>query len=83
MISNWSFIQRKFKSVPYPIAAQNCVSGVKSCIRNSQIPYLKANPYLKKSFVSLMDMEFRVEYGIREIDRHKISLMSTFGLDIE
>ena len=51
MIYSWSFIYRKFKSVPYPIAAKTCVSGVKSCIRNSQIPCLSANSILKKSFV--------------------------------
>ena len=50
MICNLSLIHRKFKSVPYPVAAKSCVSGVKSCIRNSQIPYLKANSTFKKSF---------------------------------
>ena len=43
MICNWSVIHRKFKSVPYPVAAKSCVSGVKSCVRNSLFPYLKAN----------------------------------------
>ena len=52
MICSWSLIHRKFKSVLYPIAAESCVSRVKSCIRNSQIPYLKANSIFKKSFVS-------------------------------
>ena len=49
MICNWSLKHRKFKSVPYPIAAKSCVSGVKSSIRNSQIPYLKANSIFKES----------------------------------
>ena len=48
MICNWSLIHRKFKSVPYPIAAKSCVSGVKSCTRNSQTPYLKVNSIFKK-----------------------------------
>ena len=43
MIWNWSVVHRIFKSVPYPISAKSCVSGVKSCFRYSQIPSLK-NP---------------------------------------
>ena len=33
------------------IAAKSCVSGIKSCFRNSQILYLKANSIFKKSSV--------------------------------
>ena len=42
----------KFKNVPCLIAAKSCVSEVKLCFRNSQIPYLKVNSIYKKFFVS-------------------------------
>ena len=41
----------KFKTVPCLIAAKSCVSEVKLCFRNSQIPYLKVNSIFKKFFV--------------------------------
>ena len=41
----------KFKTVPCLIAAKGCVSEVKLCFRNSQIPYLKVNSIFKKFFV--------------------------------
>ena len=56
MICNWSLIHRKYKSVPYPIAAKHCVSGDKSCIRNSQILYLKQPLFL-------MDCPMHVDAG--------------------
>ena len=48
LIYNWFLIHRKFKTVPYHVAAKSCVSGVKSCTRNSQIPYSKANSIFEK-----------------------------------
>ena len=47
MICSWSLIHRKFESVPYPFAAKSCVSGVKSCMRNSQIHIERQIPYLR------------------------------------
>ena len=41
----------KFKTVPCLIAAISCVSEVKLCFRNSQIPYLTVNSIFKKFFV--------------------------------
>ena len=41
----------KINTVAGLIAAKSCVSEVKLCFRNSQIPYLKANSIFKKSFV--------------------------------
>ena len=41
----------KFKTVPCLIAAKSCVSEVKLCFKNSQIPYLKVNSIFKKFFV--------------------------------
>ena len=71
MICNWSLIHRKFKSVPYPIA-------VKSCIRTSQIPYLKANSIFKNSFViynlNKLIMIFQVKVGMESKDVHCIGL---------
>ena len=40
----------KIKTVACHIAAKSCVSEVKLCFRNYQIPYLKANSISKKSF---------------------------------
>ena len=37
----------KIKTVACHIAAKSCVSEVKLCFRNSQIPYLKATSILK------------------------------------
>ena len=47
-----SSIHRIFKSVP--CAAKSCVSGIKSYLRNSQIPYLKANYILKNPLLSVV-----------------------------
>ena len=52
MICNISFIHSKFQSVPYHIASISCVSGVKSCVRNYQSPYLEANSVFKNSLFS-------------------------------
>ena len=41
----------KIKTVACHIAIKICVSIVKLCFRNSQIPYFKANSIFKKSFV--------------------------------
>ena len=40
----------KIKTVACHIVAKSCVSKVKLCFRNSQIPYLKANSMYKKVF---------------------------------
>ena len=74
MICNWSLIHRKFKSVPYPIAAKSCVSGVKSCIRNSQIPYLKANSIFKISFVNNFHKNNTKHYDKHKTNRYNIKV---------
>ena len=49
-----------------------CVSGVKSCIRNSQISYSKAHSILKNSFVNYRVQSLRgrsrISFGIAQDD---------------
>ena len=60
----------KFKTVPCLIAAKTCVSEVKLCFRNSQIPYLKVNSIFKKFFVNC-NFEFQQgRHALTDINRN-------------
>ena len=48
----------KFKTVPCLITDKSCVSEVKLCFRNSQIPYLTVNSIFKKFFVIVIIYPF-------------------------
>ena len=50
VVHDFYLILSKIKTVACHIAAKSCVSEVKLCFRNSQIPYLKANSIFKKAF---------------------------------